>query len=573
MAKSLQAWKDQVYNTVLKIDDSSADCVDVPKSWMVYLTGKGWQEVTGWGNAKDIYSYWSKTYLTAVPRGNAPQLGDIVCMDGTVGGGYGHTGVVVAISGPNITIYQQNTFTQQPVYTGVYNAYSSYIIGFLRPNANAPFTVGSTPTLQGFQRVTNDAVNYRSAANTSATILSQFVANDVYDFKGFVHGQSVSGNDIWFVGRYTGGYAWSGGFTDTGTHDLPDLTPATTPALQGFQRTVGNSVINYRKDPHVTPDNVIKTFNPGEVLDFDAWTHGDLVDGTDVWFRGKYTAGWSHAAGFTDQTTHDLTEVTLVSTPVPVDPSPVDLSTKIVDLSSSNKVTDYNALKAAVRAVVAKAGHTGVSYNGIQPLNSDPDFATTKTALAEKLAGAYWYGYASLDPEVEAQAFVTTVGAVPANFVYYLDIEELDGQTNAQVNAWAKKFCEKVDSLTNKVTGQYMNENWFDNVITSDTKGSRQIWLAHYDEPENLNAVTNQVAHQYTSKGSVAGVSGYVDISAVKDAFFEPTVIIPPTEPTDPTDPTPVDPTPTPEYDVNFIVAFFNAAVNFIKDFFNKNKK
>jgi hypothetical protein len=43
-------------------------------------------------------------------------------------------------------------------------------------------------------------------------------------------------------------------------------------------------------------------------------------------------------------------------------------------------------------------------------------------------------------------------------------------------------------------------------------------------------------------------------------------------------DPTPVEPpvvTPPqdPQYDVNFIVAFFNAVVAVIKDFFNKNKK
>ncbi len=564
MAKSLQAWKDQVYNTVLKIDDSSADCVDVPKSWVTYLTGKTWQEATGWGNAKDIYYYWSATYLDRIPRGNAPQLGDIVCMDGTIGGGYGHTGVVVAINGPNITIYQQNTFTQQPVYTGTYNAYSSYIIGFMRPNGNAPFTVGSTPDLQGFQRVASYAAKYRDAANSGATLLQTFVAGETYDFKGFVHGESVDGNDIWLVGRYTGGYAWSGAFTDTGTHDLPDLTPATTPPLQGFQRQVGNSVINYRSAPEVQPDNVLQTFNPGEVLDFKAWTHGALVDATDVWFQGKYTGGWSHAGGFTDQTTHDLPEVVITPVPVPVDPTPVDLTAQVVDTNASHKITDYSAMTKAVRGVIAKAGHTGKSYGGVQPLNADPDFATTKANAGDKLAGAYWYAYCSLDAVTEAKAFVDTVGTVPASFTYWLDIEELDGQTDLQVNAWCHTFLDKVDELTNKVCGIYMNKNWYDSHIYADTKGSRPIWLAHYDEPQNLDEVANQVAHQYTSKGSVAGIDGYADLSYVKDAFFTPTVITPPTP-----DPTP---TPTPPYDVNFIVKFFNAIVAFIKEFFNKNK-
>jgi GH25 family lysozyme M1 (1,4-beta-N-acetylmuramidase) len=567
MAKSLETWKNQVYGHTVDLDNGSYDCVDVSKSWVTYLTGKSWQEAAGWGNAKDIYYYWSATYLDRIPRGNAPKLGDIICMDGTIGGGYGHTGVIVAINGQNVTIYQQNSFTQQPVYTGTYNAYSSYIIGFLRPNAKAPFTVGSTPALQGFQRVVGPGgVHYRNAPNTSAIDLQPvFAAGEVLDFKGYVHGEKVDNNDVWFVGRYTGGYSWSGGFTDTGTHDLADLT-APAPLL-GYQRKVGNSVINYRKAPEVMPDNVIKTFNPGDVLDFDAWTHGALVDATDVWFRGKYTGGWAHAGGFTDQTTHDLTEVKVVPVPVPVEPT--DYSKKVVDLSSNNKIADWDKLKAAVRGVIHKAGHTGVSYGGIQPNNSDPQFATAKTKLGDKLVGAYWYGYASLDPVVEAMAFVQTVGAVPANFTYWLDIEELDDQTDAQMNAWCKKFLAKVDSLTNKVCGIYMNRDWYNNHVTSDTKGTRPIWLAHYGTPEFSNAVANQVAHQYTDAATdVPGMNGAkVDVSAVNDAFFLPTVIQPPVDPVDPNtpvDPTPVDPTQNPLWKV------FVAFVEFLKSIIDK---
>lgn len=312
MAKSLEAWKKQVFNTTIDLDNQSYDCVDVSKSWIVYLTDVAWQTSAGWGNAKDIYSFWSSTYLEKVPRGNAPKLGDIVVMNGTVGGGYGHTGVVVGIDGDNITLYQQNTFTQQPVYTGVYNAYVSYITGFLRPRV--AFNIGTAP-LEKYQRVASYAAKYRDAPNSGGILLQTFVGGDTYDFKGYVHGESVDGNDIWFVGRHTGGYAWSGAFDDKDVHDLEDLTVV---ELEDYQRQVGNSVINYRSAPEIMPDNVIKTFQPAEILDFDAWTHGAMVDGSDIWFRGKYTQGWSHSGGFTDQSTDGLTEINLVVTPVPV---------------------------------------------------------------------------------------------------------------------------------------------------------------------------------------------------------------------------------------------------------------
>src|SRR6202008_3896353 len=99
-----------------------------------------------------------------------------------------------------------------------------------------------------------------------------------------------------------------------------------------------------------------------------------------------YTGGWSHSGGFTDHTTHDLTEVKIVPTPIPIDPTPVDYTKQVVDLSSNNKITDYAKIKASVRGVILKAGHTGKSYGGVQPLNSDPSFAAGKTALGNSLA-------------------------------------------------------------------------------------------------------------------------------------------------------------------------------------------
>lgn len=556
MAKSLAVWKNKVLTGSYKtdLDNSSYDCVDVPKDWGQYLFDLPWQTCCGWGNAKDLYANWPSKYWEKIPRGNRAKLGDAVVMNGQIGGGYGHTGVVVGIDGDNIIIAQQNTFTQQAVYLGTYNMYVSYITGFMRPRV--AFTTGDQP-LQPYQRVASYAAKYRAAPDDDAQLLQTFVAGDTYDFKGFVHGENVDGNDVWFVGRYTGGYVWSGAFTDTGTHDLPDMTEASKP-LESYQRRVGNSVINYRKKPELMPDNVIKTFGPGEVLDFDAWTHGATVDGNDVWFRGRYTGGWSHSGGFTNQGTDGLTEVRLEVVPVPTDPGTpttpttpsTDFSNKVIDISSHNPVKSYEAIKAAVRGVIAKAGHTGVSYGGVQPRNSDPTFAANKAGLGDKLVGAYWYAYCSLDPEVEAKAFVETVGAVPANFTYWLDIEEFDGKSAAEVNAWCLKFLLKVDALTNKVTGIYCNRNWYTNTITAETKTTRPIWLAHYGTAEMSNPVANQVAHQYTStQRNVPGFDATedIDVNAVTDAFFMPTVIVPTPTPVDPT--TPTEPTPVPGTD------------------------
>lgn len=90
----------------------------------------------------------------------------------------------------------------------------------------------------GYQREVRAGVNvnYRTAPNSNADKIKLFKTGDILDFKGFVHGEVVDNlSDIWFVGRYSNGFAFSKAFTDADTHDLPDLTnelfpPAPAPA-------------------------------------------------------------------------------------------------------------------------------------------------------------------------------------------------------------------------------------------------------------------------------------------------------------------------------------------------------
>lgn len=316
--KSLQEWKNSVLGQKLDFDNASYDCVDVSKSWAMYLSDKPWQECAGWGNAKDIYANWYDTYLAKIPAGGAPQLGDIVVMNGNIGGGYGHTGVVVAVDGGNFTIYQQDTFKQCPVYTGTFSWQANYIGGWLRPKV--AFATGEAPK-EAWQRVVNvDTLFYRTAPNRAAALMTTSVITDgklhngdVMDFKGFVRGESVDGIDIWFVGRYSGGYAWAGGFSDSSTSGLEDLTPK---QLAPNQRQVASDAMNVRSAALIAPENVVELIQPAAIIECKGYVHGQNVDGNDVWFvrsDGNYT--WS--GGYTDTTTHDLSDLT----PKPVEPT------------------------------------------------------------------------------------------------------------------------------------------------------------------------------------------------------------------------------------------------------------
>lgn len=552
MAKSLEAWKKSVYNKRIDFDNASYDCVDVSKSWIMYLTDKPWQQVAGWGNAKDIYANWYSTYLEKVPRGNAPKLGDIIVMNGQVGGGYGHTGVIVGIDGQNVTLYQQNTFTQQPVYTGVYNAYVSYVTGFLRPKV--PFSISDAVALQPYQRVTNDVINYREGPNRGAKVIQQFAANDVLDFKGWVNGESVDGNNVWFVGRHTGGYAWSGGFHDKGTHDLADLNPKPDP-LKDFQRVVGNSVINYRTEPHIMPDNVIRTFNPGEVLDFDAWTKGTLVDGSDVWFRGRYTGGWAHSGGFTNSATTGLTEVGTVVVPVPPEPTypapttdpdvtlvvnkknplpPTYAPSDLVDAGNGQKLRkeandSMKLMKSQQTLVMASGYRSYATQEQVYQENVDQygqeqaDRQSARPGHSEHQTGL------TMDFGPIEERFDTT-----AAFKWLSD--------NAYKYGWILRYPASAEDVTG-----YMYEPW------------------------HWRYVGVTVATDMRTKG-VATLEAYYGIEGgdYRPDPVEPTDPVDPTDPTDPVDPLPPldpeDPTQNPLWKV------FEAIVQFLQSIINKLK-
>lgn len=363
MGKSLAEWN-PLGKAAKDFDNGSFDCVDIPKWWAEYLTDKPWQTSFCWGNAKDLYNNCPTTYWSKIPRGSdEPKLGDVVVMSGVVGGGYGHTGVVIEIIGNNIKIVQQNTFTQQAPYTGLYDKNASYIIGYLRPKV--AFSIGAAPiALAGNQRVTNDVVNYRQAASTSAALLvtgtitdGKLKSGETYDFKGFVRGEAVDGNNIWFVGQYSGGFAWSGGFTDTGTHDLADLTPA--PTLAGNQRQIGSDAMNYRRAALVAPDNVIRVLSAGTTLAFKGYVEGMVVDGNNKWFVYEVdgTTGFVWSGGFADSGTHDLPNLTPVTpTPPVIEPTTPVVTPPVVTPPAQTGYTFAKDLACVTEVIPAGEG-------------------------------------------------------------------------------------------------------------------------------------------------------------------------------------------------------------------------
>jgi len=184
--------------------------------------------------------------------------------------------------------------------------------------AITPLATG--PVLAGFQRTTvpNSKVGFRKGPSSGAELIKWLDEDAIYDFKGFVRREG----DHWFVGRYTDGFAWRGGFLDEDTHDIEDLTdiffPPPAPVANNT-RVTGPDGVNRRKMADKNGP-LIDTFGADKEL-----TMGGYVVGTDpygngntIWFVGGLSGGYMHSSGFTSQS---IAGLPLLELPASVPPS------------------------------------------------------------------------------------------------------------------------------------------------------------------------------------------------------------------------------------------------------------
>lgn len=145
-------------------------------------------------------------------------------------------------------------------------------------------------------------------------------AGEVGNFVGWIRGELVNGNNVWFKG-ISGHWFWSGGFTDTGTHDLLDLNPK---PWAGSSRTVRADVAaaNVRALPNLSAE-VTAILNAGQKVTAQGFARGVMVAqsgvSTDTWY--KLDSGWAWAGSFTDSTTAGLEPLDPPAEPKVLDPS------------------------------------------------------------------------------------------------------------------------------------------------------------------------------------------------------------------------------------------------------------
>ena len=133
--------------------------------------------------------------------------------------------------------------------------------------------------------------------------------------------------------------------------------------------------------------------------------------------------------------------------------------------------------------------------------------------------GTYWYSYAltEADALAEAKTFLEAVKGKMFEYPLAFDIEDASQSElpNAAINKIIEVFCDYLES-NGYYAAVYSYANFFKRKVSDSVKSRYDIWVAHFDVAKP--AISNYGMWQYTSKGTVNGVSDRCDCNyAYKD--------------------------------------------------------
>ena len=182
-----------------------------------------------------------------------------------------------------------------------------------------------------------------------------------------------------------------------------------------------------------------------------------------------------------------------------------------IDVSKHQGVIDWAKVKAAnIAFAMIRAGYGKVSSQ------KDSKFEENyKNAKAVGIpVGAYHYSYAKTveDAKKEAQVFLSWIAGKQFEYPVVFDIEDASQANLGKqlISDIIRAFCSAVESAGYYVS-VYANKDWLLNRIDDDVKKKYDTWLAEWREEPTYTG--NFGIHQYTSKGSVSGITGNVDMN------------------------------------------------------------
>lgn len=233
----------------------------------------------------------------------------------------------------------------------------------------------------------------------------------------------------------------------------------------------------------------------------NSWRYqeGNLIQGNEITPRSSYPNAWNKVNGAYMNSVGEVIE---------------GATHKGIDVSQHQGQIDWAKVKAdGIDFAIIRCGF-GDNY-----ASQDDKCWQYNVSECERLGipyGVYIYSYATNTTmaKSEAEHVLRLIKGRSFSYPVYFDMEDdstvgISSELKGQI---AKTFCDTVTAAGYKV-GIYANLNWWTTYLTSDVfnNTSWSKWVAQYNTTCDYSGAYD--IWQCTSKGSVAGITGDVDLN------------------------------------------------------------
>ena len=191
-----------------------------------------------------------------------------------------------------------------------------------------------------------------------------------------------------------------------------------------------------------------------------------------------------------------------------------------IDVSKWNGNIDWNAVRnSGISYAIIRCGYRGSTTGA---LIEDPKFRANIQGAqnAGIKVGVYFFTQAVNDVEAveEASMVLSLIKGYNLSLPVFLDVEATSGNSGRADSisvdsrtAVCSAFCQTIQNSGYKA-GIYANKTWFNSFINTPSLTGYKIWLAQYAAAPSYTR-TRIDMWQYSSKGTVSGINGNVDMN------------------------------------------------------------
>lgn len=190
-----------------------------------------------------------------------------------------------------------------------------------------------------------------------------------------------------------------------------------------------------------------------------------------------------------------------------------------IDISNNNGAVDFGKVPGSWGFVIAKVTEgTGFTDKFF------PGYVDGCIQTGRKVGGYHFARPSRNTAAGEAAFFVKQLRA--SGKLELLNISDLgkpnvwcdqeDPDAHGPLGMWTEEWCDRVEQALSQPVGVYLSFGWWDS-FNSDAPaklGDRKVWAASYGATPHPSAPWDHYdIWQYNDRGSVAGISGNVDLN------------------------------------------------------------